>query len=40
MVCTHDTIDQMLLKTVAVAAGEEQGTEIITDHDVMYTYWV
>ena len=24
----HDTIDQMLLETVAVAAGEEQGVEI------------
>ena len=24
----HDTIDQMLLETVAVAAGEEKGVEI------------
>ena len=24
----HDTVDQMLLETVAVAASEEQGVEI------------
>ena len=24
----HDTIDQMLLETTAVAAGEEQGVEV------------
>ena len=30
----HDTIDQMLLETVVVVAGEEQGVEIT---DVMFS---
>ena len=36
----HNTIDRMLLETVAVVAGEEQGVEIDVWCNGLLNYWM